>query len=1105
MDEVVVMLYILLEADEGVSLYVEEIPLSLHLKDPEDVIVARGQEATLKCEAQSSAPGLSISWFHEGSLILPNDNHTELLSDGSLYIPKMEGKKLEGKYRCLAKNNNGAVLSSPAMLKFASIGREFIEEPRNISVAAQQPTVLPCTINSFPNATVYWERDSKPLPHNSRYVPLPLGALLITSTHSSDSGVYRCVASNSILKKTKRSKPGQLIVLPPITTIEPPKFLSLGLATNLSAFVLNNITLPCAVTGWPLPTVQWLNDQGILVNNSTVLELHHVTPNSTGIYTCIATNSAGLVKMNYTVQIQEAPYFIATPVSISYPSARLIRLVCQAKGIPQPTIHWLKNGIILEPMARIKQQQNGILISHSFTTDAGFYQCVASNSAGQKWVSAQLMPIFSENRPNPPQNVNCRPFDDSSICLVWCSPPNISIQAYSIYVFNEIKDYDFVTNYTHYLTSGLQKNTRYTFYVRSYSKQASDQSNNVTCKTGIEGERNLTVTSLSGTSVKLTWSNISTDIPCGSTTPLYKVQWKTLQQSSVHIEHTSNFKKIISRLQPSAVYQFRVQSTTNKHDDSTWVTFKLSTAKKKPEDTIIQLSTNETENSENQTLIALSIPTQLEVESTSPHSVNLTWISVSEEDDVSYKVYCTDVVEGKSRIIDSKKNYLAVLNLKPNTLYEFKVQSINGKGDLSTFSHSVQVQTLNDVPSSVRNLKYRVINVTAVCVMWKAPIITNGKLLNYVISYTSDKNLQFDKWKNVVLTEKNMLKLNCWPLEKDDLSIVLTELSSNLHYTLIVRAVNTAGYSNPTIPLSFLTVSKTTNTNYSDQSIPPENQDAVTYNQKLGVVLGVSICVICIFCCVSCILFRRRCVKRQTLRRTRLTTANHCYPSGVPYADGSLQIHYQESCTGEAHEMQHLVLDDILPHIPPITSTYLDTKGGVDFPNGPINGSIQHAQVNDHVPNGHIHITENPRYQYQNCNGNFTGKKTNKDCSPASLKNLKKNNSIHNLNNSYGNLDITPSYKLDSPVYTSNTSYTNTHIEDTTSDILSLKLFDVSDYNSNCNLEIDEMYNTNQKGNYSDLELDTENGLNHTHVTYLDDSFSPLPNRVILPALAPNG
>lgn len=99
------------------------VPLSLQLQDPKDVIIARGQPATLKCEAHSTAPGLHFRWLFNDVLIPINDTRTVQKDDGSLLIPKVAGKRfdsLEGKYRCIATNNIGSVLSNPAALKIAS-------------------------------------------------------------------------------------------------------------------------------------------------------------------------------------------------------------------------------------------------------------------------------------------------------------------------------------------------------------------------------------------------------------------------------------------------------------------------------------------------------------------------------------------------------------------------------------------------------------------------------------------------------------------------------------------------------------------------------------------------------------------------------------------------------------------------------------------------------------------------------------------------------------------------------------------------------------------------------------------------------------------------
>lgn len=62
----------------------------------------------------------------------------------------------------------------------------------------------------------------------------------------------------------------------------------------------------------------------------------------------------------------------------------------------------------------------------------------------------------------------------------------------------------------------------------------------------LSGERNLKIEVVSNTSVKLIWSSVSNDIPCGSTAAMYKIEWRRIDQSSVNLEYTTTLTKVIS-------------------------------------------------------------------------------------------------------------------------------------------------------------------------------------------------------------------------------------------------------------------------------------------------------------------------------------------------------------------------------------------------------------------------------------------------------------------------------------------------------------------------------------------------------------------------------
>ncbi|GJQ84463.1 hypothetical protein Trydic_g15670 [Trypoxylus dichotomus] len=145
--------------------------LSVELKDPEDVIVAKGQSASLACAIQATNGNVDLVWLFNGSKIPLNDTRWELLDNGTLYIPKVTGKRLdsvEGLYQCLVKNNVGSLLSSAAKLSVATLGKEFQEQPTNVTVQEGRPVVLPCKIHSFPSGTVTWALNKQTLPQTAR-------------------------------------------------------------------------------------------------------------------------------------------------------------------------------------------------------------------------------------------------------------------------------------------------------------------------------------------------------------------------------------------------------------------------------------------------------------------------------------------------------------------------------------------------------------------------------------------------------------------------------------------------------------------------------------------------------------------------------------------------------------------------------------------------------------------------------------------------------------------------------------------------------------------------------------------------------------------------
>lgn len=143
--------------------------------------------------------------------------------------------------------------------------------------------------------------------------------------------------------------------------------------------------------------------------------------------------------------------------------------------------------------------------------------------------------------------------------------------------------------------------------------------------------------------------------------------------------------------------------------------------------------------------------------------------------------------------------------------------------------------------------------------------------------------------------------------------------------------------------------------------------------------MGIAISLFGVASCVSCLVYSMK--RRQNTNTAPQLRAN--YYNGGAHATttfASLQVRHQEACAADVQEIQTLIGENGVCHIPSATPNDLDTKvwylgivnvklnggvlslqGGITFPNQQANGSIHHLAKTVYIPNGHVHITENPQ------------------------------------------------------------------------------------------------------------------------------------------------
>ncbi|XP_038565144.1 roundabout homolog 1 isoform X2 [Micropterus salmoides] len=294
---------------KGSRVHAEEIPPRI-VHHPSDVVVKVGNPATLSCRADGS-PKLTIEWLRNGQPLETAKGDGQLqpmvLPEGSLFFLSVgggrRGQSHEGVYACVARNGAGVATSRNASLYIAVLQEEFSVQPSDVEVADGEVAVLNCGPPvGHPKPNVIWKKDGFPINSTDRHYTELSGKLLIDPAEKHHSGAYVCVASNTV--GVRESRAARLSVLAkPVLVLKP---------ENVSVRVGESAQFYCQAKGDPPPAVVWSREQGplpngrYLVNPDQTLQIHYVTAQDSGKYTCTAANDVGLVTASAQLLVEEA-------------------------------------------------------------------------------------------------------------------------------------------------------------------------------------------------------------------------------------------------------------------------------------------------------------------------------------------------------------------------------------------------------------------------------------------------------------------------------------------------------------------------------------------------------------------------------------------------------------------------------------------------------------------------------------------------------------------------------------------------------------------------------------------------------------------------------
>ncbi|KAL4681776.1 hypothetical protein H8959_007253 [Pygathrix nigripes] len=374
------------------------------VEQPPDLLVSRGEPATLPCRAEGR-PRPNIEWYKNGARVATVREdpraHRLLLPSGALFFPRIvHGRRArpdEGVYTCVARNYLGAAASRNASLEVAVLRDDFRQSPGNVVVAVGEPTVLECAPpRGHPEPSVSWRKDGARLKEEEGRITIRGGKLMMSHTLKSDAGTYVCVASN--MAGERESAAAEVVVL------ERPSFLRRPV--NQVVLADAPVNFLCEVKGDPPPRLRWRKEDGELPTGSRYeirsdhsLWIGHVSAEDEGMYTCVAENSVGRAEASGSLSVHVPPQLVTQPQDQIAAPGDSVAFQCETKGNPPPAIFWQKEGSqvllfpsqSLQPTGRFSVSPRGQLnITAVQRGDAGYYVCQAVSVAGSILAKALL-------------------------------------------------------------------------------------------------------------------------------------------------------------------------------------------------------------------------------------------------------------------------------------------------------------------------------------------------------------------------------------------------------------------------------------------------------------------------------------------------------------------------------------------------------------------------------------------------------------------------------------------------------------------------------------------------------------------------------------------
>ncbi|XP_076686447.1 neurotrimin [Andrena cerasifolii] len=303
------------------------------------------------------------------------------------------------------------------------VGPNFKEPIANVTASVGREAILACVVQDLAGFKVAWLRvDTQTI--------LTIASHVITKNHritmshsdhrtwflhirevrESDRGWYMCQINTDPMK----SQTGYLEV------VVPPDILDYQTSTDMVVTEGSNVTLRCAATGSPEPSITWRREDSQLIllgNGEKVTSVEGPNFNITkvnrlhmGSYLCIASNHVPPSVSKRIMLIVHFPPMIWVPNQlVGAREGQQLTLECHSEAYPKSINYWTRDKdeivpqggkyepILLDNAFKVHMK---LTISSVSPSDFGSYKCVSRNSLGDTDGSIKVYPITANSSSN---------------------------------------------------------------------------------------------------------------------------------------------------------------------------------------------------------------------------------------------------------------------------------------------------------------------------------------------------------------------------------------------------------------------------------------------------------------------------------------------------------------------------------------------------------------------------------------------------------------------------------------------------------------------------------------------------------------------------------